>query len=94
MGIFSWGNSRDGPVARRVPSLSDVLCGGLVGFQGIEVQIRPWGPSQSGDSKPDKLGTWLAATLAPGILGGPAKVPSLERVQPLSEGLTMRTIIC
>ena len=94
VGIFSWGNSRDGPVARRVPSLLDLLPGGLCGMCGVAGRIRSWGPSQSGGSRPDKLGTRLTAARALGSLGGPAKVPSLERVQPLSGGLTMRTIIC
>ena len=94
MGILSWGSSRDGPVARQVPSLSDLLRGVLVGLWCDLGGVPALGASQSGGSRPDKLGARPAVTLAPGILGGLAKVPSLERVQPLSGGLTMRTIIC
>ena len=94
VGILSWGNSRDGPVARRVPSLSDLLRGVLVGLWRDLGGVPALGASQSGGSRPDKLGTRLTAARAPGGLGGPAKVPSLERVQPLSGGLTMCTIIC
>ena len=78
VGIFSWGNSCIGPVARRVPSLSDLLCGALWGFRAIKVWIRPWGPSQSGGSKPDKLGTRLMATLAPGGFGRLGEGPQLR----------------
>lgn len=66
--------SHDGSLAYRI-----CYIGGLWGFKGVEVRIRPWEPSQSGGSKLDKLGTRFAATLAPGGFGRPGEGPQLRR---------------
>ena len=65
----------------KVPSLAISLSSGGWGDRHGGPRFPALGSSQSGGSKPDKLGTRLVALHTPGVSGCPVKVPSLEQVQ-------------